>query len=131
MSNDLDIVDIHTHLWPVDWGQNGSRRISGGLPDDVLRKIVDPASLIDEFSIAGVSLAVLSTTIESLFGMLTSSNVRSLLEQALLVQPVFQVRWRWNVTRALAVLRFRGGKKVPPHMQRFRAEDLLTSVFPM
>jgi aminocarboxymuconate-semialdehyde decarboxylase len=69
MSNDLDIVDIHTHLWPVDWGQNGSRRISGGLPDDVLRKIVDPASLIDEFSIAGVSLAVLSTTIESLFGM--------------------------------------------------------------
>jgi ATP-dependent Lhr-like helicase len=31
----------------------------------------------------------------------------------------------------LAVLRHRGGKKVPPHLQRFRAEDLLTAVFPM
>ena len=24
-----------------------------------------------------------------------------------------------------------GGKKVPPHLQRFRADDLLTAVFPM
>ncbi len=44
---------------------------------------------------------------------------------------MFGVRWRWNVTRALAVLRQRAGKKVPPHLQKFRAEDLLTAVFPM
>jgi ATP-dependent Lhr-like helicase len=44
---------------------------------------------------------------------------------------MFQVRWRWNVTRALAVLRQRGGKKVPPQLQRWRADDLLTAVFPM
>jgi predicted TIM-barrel fold metal-dependent hydrolase len=69
MSNELDIVDIHTHLWPSEWGADGSKRISAGLADAVLKKIVDPASLIDEFSSAGVSLAVLSTTIESLFGM--------------------------------------------------------------
>ena len=58
-------------------------------------------------------------------------RARSLLIQALLAVPMFQVRWRWNVTRALAVLRQRGGKKVPPHLQRFRADDLLTAVFPM
>jgi len=45
--------------------------------------------------------------------------------------PMFGIRWRWNVTRALAVLRQRGGKKVPPPLQRFRADDLLTAVFPM
>ena len=44
---------------------------------------------------------------------------------------MFGIRWRWNVTRALAVLRQRGGKKVPPPLQRFRADDLLTAVFPM
>lgn len=69
MINELDIVDIHTHLWPAEWGADGSKRISAGLADTVLKKIVDPASMIDEFSSAGVSLAVLSTTTESLFGM--------------------------------------------------------------
>ena len=33
--------------------------------------------------------------------------------------------------RALALLRFQGGKKVPPQIQRMRGEDLLASVFPM
>jgi len=40
------------------------------------------------------------------------------------------VRWRWNITRALAVLRQNGGKRVPPALQRFRSDDLLTAVFP-
>jgi len=71
-----------------------------------------------------------SFPIESLFGMLTSENVAGLLEQAILVQPPFHLRWRWNVTRALLVQRSKFGKKVPPALQRFRAEDLLTSVFP-
>jgi len=71
-----------------------------------------------------------SFPIESLFPMLTRANCRSLLEQAVLAVPMFQLRWRWNVTRALLVLRRRNGKKVPPALQRFRADDLLTAVFP-
>ncbi len=71
-----------------------------------------------------------SFPIESLFGMLTSENVQGLLEQAIIVQPPFQLRWRWNVTRALLVQKMKFGKKVPPPLQRFRSEDLLTSVFP-
>ncbi|MFO1094317.1 MAG: DEAD/DEAH box helicase [Planctomycetaceae bacterium] len=71
-----------------------------------------------------------SFPIESLFPMLRTDNVRNLLEQAILAVPMFQVRWRWNVTRALLVARQRNGQKVPPALQRFRSEDLLTSVFP-
>ena len=43
---------------------------------------------------------------------------------------MFGVRWRWNASRALTILRFRGGAKVPAPIQRMRAEDLLASVFP-
>ncbi|GIX04114.1 MAG: ATP-dependent DNA helicase [Planctomycetaceae bacterium] len=71
-----------------------------------------------------------SFPLESLFSMLTSRNARGLLEQAILVQPPFHLRWRWNVTRALLVPRMQQGRKVPPALQRFRAEDLLTVVFP-
>src|SRR3989440_3996032 len=44
--------------------------------------------------------------------------------------PMFGSRWRWNATRALAVLRARGGKKVPTPLQRMDAEDLVAAVFP-
>src|SRR2546430_11916479 len=44
--------------------------------------------------------------------------------------PVFGTRWRWNATRALAVLRFRGGRKVPTPLQRMESEDLVAAVFP-
>jgi ATP-dependent helicase Lhr and Lhr-like helicase len=43
---------------------------------------------------------------------------------------MFEVRWRWDASRALAVLRFAGGRKVPPQIQRMRADDLLAAVFP-
>jgi ATP-dependent Lhr-like helicase len=43
---------------------------------------------------------------------------------------MFGVRWRWNITRALAVLRQHGGKRVPPFLQKFRSEDLLAAAFP-
>ena len=72
-----------------------------------------------------------SFPIEQLFDMLNSRNAEKLLVQALLAVPMFGIRWRWNVTRSLAVLRQRGGKKVPPQLQRMRADDLLTAVFPM
>ena len=71
-----------------------------------------------------------SFPVESLFKMIGPHNARDLLEQALLAMPMFQVRWRWNVTRALAVMRMRSGKKVPPYLQRFQADDLLASCFP-
>ncbi|HWB14229.1 MAG TPA: DEAD/DEAH box helicase [Pirellulales bacterium] len=71
-----------------------------------------------------------SFPIEQMFKMLNRQNAEQMLVQALLAVPMFRVRWRWNATRALAVLRQRGGKKVPPPLQRFRADDLLTAVFP-
>lgn len=71
-----------------------------------------------------------SFPIEGLFSMLNRSNAQGLLEQAVLTNPIFQVRWRWNVTRALQVMRMNSGKRVPPALQRFRADDLLTAVFP-
>lgn len=71
-----------------------------------------------------------SFPIESLFPMLRADNVQNLLEQAILAVPMFQLRWRWNATRALLVARQKNGKKVPPALQRFRSDDLLTAVFP-
>jgi len=71
-----------------------------------------------------------SFPIESLFPMLRADNVQNLLEQAILAVPMFQLRWRWNATRSLLVARQKNGKKVPPALQRFRSDDLLTAVFP-
>jgi ATP-dependent Lhr-like helicase len=61
---------------------------------------------------------------------LHSNTVRPLLVQALCAAPMFAARWRWSATMALALPRFRGGKKVPPQLARMAAEDLLTAVFP-
>src|SRR6185436_16395180 len=71
-----------------------------------------------------------SFPLESVFGFLRAGTVREVLIQAVLIAPMFATRWRWNATRALALLRFVGGKKVAPQIQRMRAEDLLTAVFP-
>ncbi|HYK21235.1 MAG TPA: DEAD/DEAH box helicase, partial [Pyrinomonadaceae bacterium] len=71
-----------------------------------------------------------SFPLDEVFHYLNSKTVRQLLCQALLDAPMWNIRWRWNVTRSLAVLRRRGGKKIPPQLQRMDAEDLLTAVFP-
>ncbi|HEY7209002.1 MAG TPA: DEAD/DEAH box helicase [Bryobacteraceae bacterium] len=71
-----------------------------------------------------------SFPLELVFAFLKSSTVEDVLRQALLTAPVFTARWRWNTTRALAVLRSRNGARVPAPIQRMRAEDLLASVFP-
>jgi len=71
-----------------------------------------------------------SFPIAQLFKFLHRQNAEHLLTQALLAVPMFQIRWRWNLTRSLVVLRQNGGKKVPPPLQRMRADDLLTAVFP-
>ena len=68
--------------------------------------------------------------LEIIFGFLNINTVEHVLTQALLDTPMFTARWRWNVSRALAVLRFSGGKKVFPALQRMRSDDLLAAVFP-
>jgi ATP-dependent helicase Lhr and Lhr-like helicase len=64
------------------------------------------------------------------FQFLQADTVQAVLEQASLDSPIFGTRWRWDACRALALLRFQGGKKVPPQIQRIRSDDLLASVFP-
>ena len=61
---------------------------------------------------------------------LHSASVRPLLIQALLDAPMFTTRWRWVAGVALALPRFRGGRKVPPQFMRMQAEDLIAAVFP-
>jgi ATP-dependent Lhr-like helicase len=61
---------------------------------------------------------------------LNSNTVRQVLIQALCAAPMFEVRWRWDAGIALALPRYRGGKKIPPQIARMNAEDLLASVFP-
>ena len=71
-----------------------------------------------------------SFPLEEVFGYLTAATAEPALSQAILYVPQWGTRWRWNVTRALAVERQRGGKRVPPQLQRMRADDLLAAVFP-
>jgi ATP-dependent helicase Lhr and Lhr-like helicase len=61
---------------------------------------------------------------------LHSNTARSILVQALCAAPMFTARWRWSATIALALPRFRGGKKVAAPLARMAAEDLLASIFP-
>ncbi len=71
-----------------------------------------------------------SFPLDSVFGFLHSHTLREVLLPAVLQAPMFMTRWRWNVSRSLVLLRFSHGKKVPPQIQRMKAEDLLGAVFP-
>jgi ATP-dependent Lhr-like helicase len=68
--------------------------------------------------------------LDIIFGFLAPDTVEDVLTQALLASPMFTARWRWNASRALAIPRFLGGAKVPPPIQRMRADDLMAAVFP-
>jgi ATP-dependent Lhr-like helicase len=72
-----------------------------------------------------------SFPLETIFQFLQPKTVRDVLIQATLATPLFVTRWRWNVSRSLALLRFQNGKRVPVYLQRMRAEDLLAAAFPM
>ncbi|MCB9879724.1 MAG: DEAD/DEAH box helicase [Planctomycetes bacterium] len=61
---------------------------------------------------------------------LNPDTVREVLLQAMLPAPMFQARWRWNVTRSLFVERARSGRRVPAPLLRFRADDALAAAFP-
>ncbi len=71
-----------------------------------------------------------SFPLADVFHFLHPNSVQHVLEQAAMPSPLFTTRWRWDAGRSLALLRFRGGKKVPPNIQRMRADDLLAAVFP-
>ncbi len=71
-----------------------------------------------------------SFPLEDAFDYVTPRNAEKAVEQSVLYVPLFPTRWRWNATRALAVQRQRGGRRVPPFLQRMRSDDLLASVFP-
>ncbi len=68
--------------------------------------------------------------LEVVFEYVKSASAEDTLTQALLPAPMFGARWRWNAMRALAILRFNGGRKVPPQLLRMRADDLLAACFP-
>jgi ATP-dependent helicase Lhr and Lhr-like helicase len=81
----------------------------------------------------GVNLALgpqHSFPINDLFQFLRSHNIEEALIQAILASPVFVTRWRWTLTRSLALLRFAGGRRVPAPIQRMRSDDLLAAIFP-
>ncbi|TML41254.1 MAG: DEAD/DEAH box helicase [Actinobacteria bacterium] len=71
-----------------------------------------------------------SFPLEEVVRYVSSRTVRDTLEHAILDSPMFQARWRWNLNRALMVLRFRNGKRNPPPIQRMESDDLLAAVFP-
>src|SRR5438067_2069544 len=81
----------------------------------------------------GINIALAeqhSFPLADVFHFLNAETVEPILVQAALAAPVFGTRWRWDANRSLALLRFQGGKKVPPQIQRIRSDDLLASVFP-
>ena len=78
-----------------------------------------------------ISLGVVhSFPLEEVVRYLAQATVADVLTQAVLDAPIFPGRWRWNASVALAVRRFRNGKRAPAHFQRTDAEDLLATVFP-
>ncbi|MEX2430542.1 MAG: helicase-related protein, partial [Dehalococcoidia bacterium] len=71
-----------------------------------------------------------SFPVEEVFRYVKSTTAEEVLLQAVLQSPVFTTRWRWTASRALALLRQAGGKRVPTPIQRMRSDDLLAAVFP-
>ena len=71
-----------------------------------------------------------SFALEEVFRYLNPKTVRETLVQAVLASPIFETRWRWTTTLALAVPRSRNGARLPAQIQRMIAEELLAAVFP-
>jgi ATP-dependent Lhr-like helicase len=81
----------------------------------------------------GINIALTeqhSFPLADVFAFLNTKTIRDVLTQAVLQSPLFATRWRWDAGRALALVRFRNGKKVPPNILRMLSDDLLAAVFP-
>src|SRR3972149_6372014 len=71
-----------------------------------------------------------SFPLDSVFSFIRLATLQEDLIQALLPSPMFGNRWRWNATRALAILRFERGRRVPMPWQWIRADNQLDAIFP-
>jgi len=71
-----------------------------------------------------------SLPLSELPAFLRRSRVQDALTHAVIVTPMFTARWRWNLNRALIVLRMKRGKKNPPALQRMESDDVMVAVFP-
>src|SRR6267143_208943 len=71
-----------------------------------------------------------SFALDEVFRYLNPKTVRETLVQAVLDSPIFETRWRWTTTLALAVPRNRSGAKLPAQIQRMIADELLAANFP-
>ncbi len=81
----------------------------------------------------GVNIALAeqhSFPLADVFHFLHENTVKEVLQQAALLSPLLETRWRWDANRSLALLRYWNGKKIPLQIQRTRSADLLASVFP-
>src|SRR6266481_671843 len=81
----------------------------------------------------GVNIALAeqhSFPLGDVFHFLHESTVKEVLQQAALLSPLLETRWRWDANRSLSLLRYWNGKKIPLQVQRTRSADLLASVFP-
>lgn len=81
----------------------------------------------------GINIALTeqhSFPLQDVFHFLHPHSVKEVVTQAVLQSPLFPTRWRWDASRSLALVRFRNGKKVPPHILRMLSDDLLAAVFP-
>ncbi len=65
-----------------------------------------------------------------IFDFVSPNKAEHVLEQAVLQAPMFGTRFRWEAGRSLVLSRLQNGKRVPPPIQRARAEDLIGAVFP-
>lgn len=65
-----------------------------------------------------------------IFDFVSPKTAEKVLTQAVLQAPMFGTRFRWAAGRALTLSRLQNGRKVPPPIQRARAEDLIAAVFP-
>ncbi len=105
------------------WGMILRKRFSGGSDSEL------QASATDD----GINLSLgpeYSFPLKELLLLLRPKEIDEALTQAVLMSPVFLTRWRWTLTRSLALLRFTGGRRVPAPIQRMRSEDLLAAIFP-
>jgi ATP-dependent Lhr-like helicase len=71
-----------------------------------------------------------SFPLADVFHFLHENTVKEVLQQAALLSPLLETRWRWDANRSLALLRYWNGKKISLQIQRTRSADLLASVFP-
>lgn len=71
-----------------------------------------------------------SFPLADVFRFLHTNTLKEVVTQAVLQSPLLGMRFRAVASRSLSLLRFRGGKKIPPNIQRILADDLLAAVFP-